>query len=223
MSIGLGRLLAKDERDRTHVMPWRAAAASLASRYWHTPAAFDQGATSQCVAYAGVRYLVSAPTRNKPIGFSDLYRDCQKADEWPGEDYDGTTVRALFKTFKARGLVSGYQWAFDAKPVIDHLLMVGPVVMGTIWSDAMANIGSNGYLTVNADLSREVEGHAWCAIGANRKRRNPDGSLGAVRAVNSWGVDWGPSKGRFWVSFSDIGRLIAADGEACVAKEIKGV
>lgn len=218
--IGLGRLVAKDERDRAHVMPRRAAANAVTSRYWYTPAAFDQGSTSQCVAYAGVRYLVSAPVYNARLDFRALYKACQTVDEFPGENYEGTTVRALFKTFQARGLVSGYQWALDAEPVIDHLLTAGPVVMGTAWTDAMANIGADGYVTVGS-IGVNGGGHAWCAIGANRKRRNPDGTIGAVRAVNSWGIGWG-DKGRFWCSLADIDRLIKADGEACVAKEIKG-
>lgn len=217
---GLGRLVAKDENDSRYLMP-RRSSSSVTSRYWSTPAAYDQGATSQCVAYAGVRYLESSPVRNYPIGFHTLYKECQTLDEWPGENYDGTSVRALFKAFQRRGLVSEYRWAFEVGPVIDHLLLVGPVVMGTVWTDSMANLGGNGFLTVDADLAHEQSGHAWCLIGANRRYRNPNGSFGAARAVNSWGPNWGPHKGRFWVSFSDLDRLIKADGEAAVATEVK--
>lgn len=217
--IGLGRLVAKDERDRAHVMPRRAAADVVTWRYWPNSYAFDQGNTPHCVAYAGVRYLVSGPIYNRALNYLELYNACQKIDEWPGENYEGTSVRALFKVLQARGFVSGYQWALGIEPVIDHLLVAGPVVLGTSWSDEMANLGSDGYLTLG-DYKNYDSGHAWCALGANRLRKNPDGTLGAVRAINSWGTRWGPDYGRFWVSFADLGRLLEADGEACVAKEV---
>ena len=42
-----------------------------------------------------------------------------------------------------------------------------------------------------------------------------------MRAVNSWGEGWG-QRGRFWLTFGDLDKLIKADGEACVAIETKG-
>lgn len=216
---GHGRILSKDDRDLNHLMPLRAEARGINERYWWSPPAYDQGATSQCVAYSGVRYLTSGPVRNKPIPFDELYRQCQELDEWEGSDYDGTSVRGLMKAFKARGLVSEYSWAFELAPVIDHLLTVGPVEMGTTWSDEMANPTIWGYVTLS-DIDESTGGHAWCIIGASRKRKNPDGTVGAVRAVNSWGTGWG-DRGRFWLTFHDLEKLIKADGEAAVATEIK--
>lgn len=218
--VGQGRLLAKDNRDRKYLLPKIPQAKVITSRYWNTPPAYDQGYTSQCVAYAGVRYLASGPIMNRPLPFEELYRQCQDLDEWEGSDYDGTSVRALFKALKARGLVGEYRWAFECEPIIDHVLTHGPVVMGTTWTDEMANPTMWGYITLG-DLSDVAGGHAWTIIGVNRKRRNPDGTMGAARAVNSWGTGWGFDSGRFWVTFGDLDKLIKADGEACVATEIK--
>lgn len=218
---GLGRRVStRDAPNESYALSRRAHAAGVVQKHWSTPAPFDQGATSQCVAYAGVRYLVSGPVRNLPVNFEALYRECLRNDEWEGEDVEGgTSVGALFKVLKARGVVSEYRWGFDAETVVDHLLTKGPVVMGTLWSDEMANVGSDGYLTVG-NLARARDGHSWCATGANRRRRNPDRSWGAVRSPNSWGPRWGDG-GRFWVSFGDLDKLIKADGEACVAMEVK--
>lgn len=217
---GLGRRISLDDRDHQYLMPRRTAeAAAITHRYWWSPPAFDQGATPQCVAYAGVRWLVSSPVRNQAIPFAELYKACQQNDEWPGEDYEGTSVRGLFKVFKAKGLVSGYQWAFDAEPVVNHLLTTGPVVVGTSWTDEMANPRLDGYVIVEDLKSDSIGGHAWYIDGANRNKLNPDGSRGAIRAVNSWGPNWG-QHGRFWMSFSDLNELLAYDGEACVATEV---
>lgn len=216
---GHGRIISKDDRDLAHLMPRRAAARGVNERYWWSPPAYDQGSTSQCVAYSGVRYLTSGPICNQPIPFEELYIECQKADEWPGEDYEGTSVRGLFKALKARGLVSEYSWAFEVGPVIDHLLTVGPVEMGTSWTDEMANPTLKGYVTLG-DLEESTGGHAWCVIGASRTKKNPDGTVGAVRAVNSWGLNWG-DRGRFWLTFNDLDKLIKFDGEAAVATEIR--
>jgi C1A family cysteine protease len=219
--IGHGRLHAPDERDHKYLMPRKREAAGVDTRYWHTPPAYDQGSTPMCVAYAGVRYLTTGPIVNKPIAFAELYHECQTLDEWPGESYDGTSVRACFKALQRRGMIESYLWGFEVAPVIEHLLVAGPVVMGTVWSDAMANLPYSCELTVDEDLSNVGEGHAWCLIGASRSRVNADGSTGAARGVNSWGKKWGTQQGRFWVSFNNLDRLIKADGEAAIATEIK--
>lgn len=216
---GHGRRRAADPNDKKYLLAPVPEAKLVTYRYWNTPPAYDQGSTSQCVAYSGARYLATGPIMNRPPPFEELYKECQRRDEWPGEDYDGTSVRALFKVFKDRGLVSEYRWAFDAETVVDHVLTRGPVVMGTTWNDEMANPTVWGYVTLG-DLSELAGGHAWLVFGANRKRRNPDGTLGAVRAMNSWGSGWA-QQGRFWVTFGDLDRLVKADGEACVATEKK--
>jgi len=222
---GLGRRVSKDARDHEYLIPKRStAAATWTSRYWAAAGGvLDQGATSQCVAYSGVKYLQAAPVMNKQLGAADcpkLYKDCQRIDEWPGENYDGTSVRALFKVLKSLGYVSEYRWAFDAETIVNHVLLTGPVVMGTVWTlDMFMPRKRNYYITPTGP---DQGGHAWLIIGANRKKENPadaGGGYGAVRMINSWGAGWG-DKGRAWISFRDLDKLIKADGEACVAKEV---
>lgn len=222
---GLGRRACKDPDDQKYLLARQRRPVGVTHRYWWTPPVWDQGATSHCVAYSGVRYLMSGPVMNRAIPFEELYNQCQELDEWDGNDYDGTSVRALFKAFKARGIVGEYRWAFECAPVVDHLLRTGPVVLGTVWTEEMANpspqVPGSLYLEFG-ELDPDEGGHAWCATGVNLKRRNPDGTVGAVRGVNSWGTGWG-DQGRFWVTLDQLERLIKADGEACVATEIRNV
>lgn len=219
---GLGRILSTpDERDKRFLLPKTTReAAEITSKYWLSKGrTLDQGATPQCVAYAAVRLLTTHPIVNKPVDPVDLYRQCQTLDEWPGESYDGTSVRALFKALKLRELVTEYRWARDAQSVLTHVLTRGPVVMGTTWTVDMFTPDRWGYIW---PVGRPVGGHAWLIIGANREKANPDETRGAVRMINSWGPRWG-ANGRAWLSLKALQTLIDDYGEACTATEVKRV
>jgi C1A family cysteine protease len=226
----LGRLPSRHtitpcELKTRYAMPdMRREAEAVSYRYWLSRGvAYDQGDTSQCVAYSGVRYLITHPICNKPLPFKPLYTECQRSDEWSGEEpeYEGTSVRALFVVLKRRGLVSEYRWGSNAETVVAHLLTRGPVVMGTDWTREMFMPDRWGYIT---DDGPNEGGHAYLLIGANRKKVHPlTGEVGAVRLINSWGPNWGAQAGKAWMSFATLERLIKADGEAAVATEIKAV
>lgn len=136
-----------------------------------------------------------------------------------GNSYDGTSVRALMKALKLRGLVEEYRWARDAQSVLTHVLAKGPVVMGTTWTIDMFTPDREGYIW---PVGRPAGGHAWLIIGANRKKQNPDDTVGAVRMINSWGPNWG-ANGRAWLSLKALQALIDDYGEACTATEVKRV
>jgi hypothetical protein len=104
-------------------------------------------------------------------------------DEWPGEDPDsGTSVRALFKVLKRIGYVREYRWAYDVETLVQQVLAVGPVVMGTSWFYDMMDPDRWGYIQPTGS---SMGGHAWLIIGASRTRVNPDKTIGAVRMINS--------------------------------------
>lgn len=214
---GLGRLYAEDERDRQYLLPRRAAPART-FRSWIVPGpVLDQGGTSQCVAYSGGKYLLTHPVVNALPDLPTLYRDCQRNDEWEGEDYDGTSVRALMKVFKARGLISEYRWAFDSQTLLNALLTTGPVVVGTTWHMDMFTPDRHGYIHPTGS---SVGGHAYLLVACNTRRNNPDGSFGAVRILNSWGPGWG-QKGRAWMTVRALEQLLGDWGEAALATEVR--
>jgi hypothetical protein len=53
---------------------------------------YNQGEEGACVGF-GISRLTSQLNRKTYDGFW-LYHEAKKVDEWPGEDYDGTSVRA---------------------------------------------------------------------------------------------------------------------------------
>ncbi len=103
---GLGRLPAKDERDSKFLIKSLVPTGEipLTHRYYYSAAWFgDQGTTSMCVAYAWTHWLEDgAVTHNKVppplIQPPELYAEAQEVDEWPGNQYNGTSVRAGAKT-----------------------------------------------------------------------------------------------------------------------------
>lgn len=83
---------------------------------------YDQGSEGACVGF-GCSRAMSLLNRVRYDGFW-LYREAQKSDEWPGEDYDGTSVRAGLEVLRTVGPmraraqlvsagdgISAYRWA----------------------------------------------------------------------------------------------------------------
>jgi hypothetical protein len=188
-------------------------------RFWTGGPVLDQGATPQCVGYAGWGWLRGGPVINKDLPFtpSDLYHWAQERDEWPGEDYEGTSTLGLMKALKDKGYISEYRWALDAETLVAWVLENGPVVVGTNWYMDMFTPDRWGFIS---PAGENVGGHEWRIVGASRTRQCPDGTTGAVRMINSWGTGWGQN-GRAWVSITDLDRLIKEDGEAVTAPELK--
>lgn len=224
---GLGRFVSIDPRDKQYALPTPQAGTLFSApkevrpiryRYYATAKPLDQGDVPQCVAYAWEQFLLSAPVKNKMWQTpAELYHQAQLVDEWEGEDYDGTSVRAGAKVLQTAGLLSTYNWATDARTAADYILNSGPVVMGTNWYWDMFSPDKEQFIHVNGALAG---GHAYMVKGVNLDKKCPDGSVGAFRIINSWGSNWG-DKGMVWISFNDMNRLILEWGESCTATEIK--
>jgi hypothetical protein len=232
----LGRRQMTDVRDHGFALGIPVRLPDINSKTW-TPgpsSPWDQGFTSQCVAYSTNQYLAASPYRNavppKQAGvtreswLNHFYKECQKIDEWPGENYDGTSVRAAMKLLLQWGYITEYRWAFDVPTVLNYVLTTGPMVVGTDWTvpmfDPMTDKKYKSFIQVSPGGTYDVAGgHAYTLIGANRTKVCPDGTKGAFRILNSWGKSWGET-GRAWISFREFGILLANQGEAAVAKEI---
>lgn len=175
----------------------------------------DQGEKPECVAYASVHWLEDGPILQKsapaPIVNPDtLYHEAQALDDIPGEDYDGTTVRGAAKALQARGFISTYHWGTTLDDLVETVLEIGPVVMGTNWYTGMMEPNPNDF---TLSLTGQVEGgHAYVLNGVTKRMR-------VFRLKNSWGREWG-HKGNAWLHFDDVARLLREDGEAMLALEV---
>lgn len=213
--FGLGRRFAIDVRDLDHRVRQVSAPLPKAYRYWNANGWWgDQGSTPQCVAYAWTHWLedgpITQPGTTPVVVPGQLYAAAQKVDEWEGEAYDGTSVRAGAKVLQSLGLIAEYQWAYTLDEVARTVLEEGPMVVGTNWYDSMFEPDEAGFLEADGRLAG---GHAWVIDGVNTR-------AAYFRMKNSWGRGWG-TRGFALVSFETFDRLLHEDGEACIAKEIR--
>jgi hypothetical protein len=69
------------------------------TRPWYE--SMDQGSEGACVGFGWTRAMMILNRRRYDAPW--LYHEAQKVDEWTGEDYDGTSVRAGADVLRARG------------------------------------------------------------------------------------------------------------------------
>lgn len=174
----------------------------------------DQGSTPQCVAYAWLGFLHDSPTTySKPpiplIPPKKLYQAAQAMDEWPGEDYEGSSVRGGIKALISLGYKVEYRWATTLNQCVQTILESGPMVVGTDWYEGMNEPNRKGFVS---PIGEVLGGHAYVLSGVNTSQE-------FFRIQNSWGRTWG-NNGCAKISFFDFRKLLADQGEACIAMEI---
>lgn len=193
---------------------------------------FDQGNTPQCVGYSSRGFIDGAPILTKAtVGPTptDIYRGAQKNDEWPGTDYDGTSVRGAMKFLQASGYISSYVWAQTVQGAIEWMNGgYGTCVIGTNWYAEMSDVDRNGFMREPApSLTTPIGGHAFRLIWWDAKKKG-------VLMRNSWGHEFGYAKsgtpsGYAFITLELLERLFREDGEfACptqlkIAPLVKGV
>jgi hypothetical protein len=226
---GFGRIPQLDPHTKTNqphdarfLLPPRRVPEALTYKYWDTPIDLDQGDTPQCVGYAGYGWLEGSPVRNKPkFHPTDLYHMAQDNDEWPGDDYDGSSTRGLMGALLKLGLISDYQWTFDWEAAGHHILVRGPLIAGTDWLSGMSNYRKDKEGRCWLIAEGEVEGgHEYRLDGYNVQLKNIRGTYGSFRMTNSWGRSWAKNN-RAWMAREDLQILLNRQGECVTATEIK--
>jgi len=189
---------------------------------WQNGEILDQGSEGACVGFGWTAEALAGPVQvdlkkvespgpNEPNGFAYyVYREAQKIDQWPGTDYEGTSVLAGAKIMNRYGIIHQYRWAFGVSDIIGALMSQGPVVLGINWYSGMYN-APGGKLKISGS---HVGGHAILAIGYNPSSERFKGEE-TVILQNSWGRSWGVD-GIAEMRVKDLERLIREGGEACV-------
>lgn len=207
----LGRLEQFDDRSKQFpIRPMLPTGLPPRSYNWRCCVNLDQKREGACVGFAWAHELAARPAEIDGVVDNigrTIYKKAQVLDEWPGENYEGTSVLAGVKAVQTLypGAINEYRWAFGIDDVLQTLSYHGPVVLGVKWYSGMYTPDADGMIKVTGDL---VGGHAILARGINVKQRK-------VRLHNSWGASWGKS-GCAFLSFDDLALLLKRKGEACV-------
>lgn len=208
----LDRIPQFDEKSRAFNVRQILEVLSPRSYTWRNELNLDQGPDGACVGFAWAHEAASRPVPVANLGYHDafaVYKDAQKIDPWPGEDYSGTSVLAGAKVAKERGWLKEYRWAFNTNDALAAISRHGPVVLGINWYDGMFDTDENGFI---APTGRIAGGHAIIARGVSKKDET-------VLLHNSWGRNWGGTKwgpGTALLTWDNLDRLLHEDGEACV-------
>jgi len=221
MQRAFGRLESPDSRDA--LFPVSAILAGvppeLTEKYWWADGWWgDQGATTQCTCYSWMHLIEDGPVvqdvisgRIKPmIDPARLYKEAQIRDPWAGENYPGTSVRSVAKILKDLNIIKEYRWATNTQDVINTVLTIGPMVVGTKWYAAMGAPDARGIMSVSG---HDMGGHAYIINGVNLKKN-------MFRVKNSWGKKWGKD-GYAFIDIDAFGKLLNDGGDACIPFENK--
>lgn len=200
--IKFGRVHKPDERDKKYRI--KRCKIDRAVRYWPNRVHLNQGSTPACVGYAWAHWLLNAPI-TQCVNALGIYEIARRFDEYYGENYEGTSVRAGADVLRMLGFVTEYRWAWTLPPVIETLLDKGPIVAGVNWREDMMEPDANGFIHATGAA---VGGHAILLNGVNLTEQK-------IRVHQSW--DWCKA----WISFADMKRLLSDDGECCLAIEAK--
>lgn len=189
---------------------------------WVAGPILDQKAEGACVGFGWTAEALATPfvVNLKTIPFKVprtpqpfaryVYESAKVVDEYPGENYEGTSVLAGAKVMQGLQTIASYSWAFSVDDVIDALIQKGPVVLGINWYEGMYE-APNGVLSVTG---KQVGGHCILAIGYTIASPKFGGKP-SITLQNSWGKNWGIN-GLAEISVDDLTKLLKEQGEACV-------
>lgn len=193
---GFGWRRAPDPRDNK--FPFSEVVSVLAPmpgkrkrHYFKTSRVLDQGSKPSAVISAVIHWIltVGCPIPEGTIPRGNL-----------------SSIRYFMAELFSRGLIIGYYWTGKADYIARAVMQdVGPVLLGLYWRRSMDAPMPDGSVSVDGP---KVGAHCVLVVGYDSRR-------GAFRCLNSWGAGWG-QRGRFWISYPDMQRLLDEGGEACL-------
>jgi len=226
----LGRLVEFDERSRQYNVA-DLLTAPIKGRTWYGRVRLDQGQTSACTGNARTHDLAFSPIPLKNADGSPLdetfaqalYNLAKKYDEWPGENYEGSSVLGAAKAASALGFIGEYRWAFNIDDYLQAIATIGPGVSGTTWLNSMFYPRPSGELEVDPS-SGEAGGHSYAfrglivsesaktsIVGRGRNRKG----IPLMRQTNSWDKTWGLN-GESFIWADDYERYLMPQGDQCI-------
>lgn len=185
----------------------------------------DQGPTPQCVGYSTRGFLDAAPMMTKPTDpptATQIYKAAQERDEWPGSNYDGTSVRGAMKALTDYALIKSYVWGQTVDDMVNWIIGgYGTCLVGSNWYAEMSEVDHAGFLREPAPaFTTPIGGHAWRVTWYDK-------TLKCFVMRNSWGKEFGwllrdgTLSGYARVRPDFMARLLREDGEVSAPTQVK--
>jgi hypothetical protein len=222
----LGRHVHHDSESRRYRVARPEGVALTSVRHESFIDILDQGQLGSCTGNAGLSAVYHRPYVDSDIehfpAFSDteadavgLYSAATKIDPFAGEykpTDTGSDGLSIAKVLKAKGVISGYLWAFTLDEALAQLMQT-PLITGVPWLNSMFNTttaGHAGHVVIN-ETSGLAGGHEICVdelvVGSDPGRAD-----WFVGGPNSWGTSWGDG-GRWYWTVPEWGWLLAQQGD----------
>lgn len=176
---------------------------------WSVATHLDQGPDGACVGFGFTHNEMARPKPHPDLTYTDamaLYHRAQQLDQYPGEQYEGTSVNAGGLASRERGWLAQFRWATSVDDIVAMVGHRGPVIMGTNWYSGMMDADVNGFIHPTGSVEG---GHCYLLKGVNVKKRT-------FTIHQSWGTSWG-IRGDCYISWDDLGILLSQQGEAVVS------
>jgi predicted esterase len=170
----------------------------------------DQKSEGACTGFAvaaTINRLYQVSGCDTRVSARMLYEMARRHDEWPGEEYDGSSLRGAIQGWKNMGVCTEENWPYlVSKPgdlTIDRAKDARNTTIGAYYRiqprlvDYHAALNESGIIAVSAKVhsgwrapvngmiersKRSIGGHAFAVVGYNK-----DGFI----VQNSWGKGWG--------------------------------
>jgi hypothetical protein len=208
MKRKFGRLIKFDRRSRKYPIRTLIAQKEPRSYTWPCGVVLDQGSEGACTGFAVAHEAAAWPCRVWNITEKvarAIYKRARQIDEWPGENYEGSSVLAAMKAGQERGWYREYRWAFGEEDLALAVSRKGPCVLGINWYEGMSEPDIKNYIHPTGEI---LGGHAILCRGYNVKKE-------CYTLHNSWGRGWG-IYGTCYISKADMAKLLNESGEACI-------
>ncbi|NWK55526.1 C1 family peptidase [Verrucomicrobiaceae bacterium N1E253] len=190
----------------------------------------NQGKEGACTGFAltaVIDFLNQKRKSDLRVSARMVYEMAKKNDEWPGEDYDGSSLRGAIKGWKNMGVCSEDHWPYLVNGGIDYLSIDAAKnarhnTIGAYYrlkpdiAHFHSAINESGIIAVSARVHR-----GWQSPKNGVIERNPIISGGHAFAIvgyndrgfiiqNSWGKQWGDQGTALWLYEDWIDTLMDA-------------
>lgn len=205
---------ARSEAHRLSVLPMCRNLRARKSALRHRTIFLDQGEEGACTGFSEetVQALTPYPQQTSNSLAQRVYEEARRQDEWPGEDYEGSSVTGAMRAAKVLGRVSEYRWARSLSEARHGASYHGAGAFGTWWYEGMWETDKNGFIK---PIGEKVGGHAIAYAGFQ-----PYEDRVRYRLENTWGEDWGDNGG-CWLEEFDFLQLLNDDGELAFPVKVR--